>query len=134
MQPYPTLLLKENHDRAIVVSDLHLGWERLLSQRGVHVTSQTPKIKNTLLKLIKESKPTHLILLGDIKDDITNVAMQEWKDLPEFFEYINKEASNIQVILGNHDGNLEPFLPETVKIVPPTGTSFGDVGLFHDYA
>ena len=82
MQPYPALLLQENNDRALVVSDLHIGWERLLSQRGVHVPSQTPKIKNMLLKLIREAKPTHLILLGDIKDAITKVAPEEWKDIP----------------------------------------------------
>ena len=36
--------------------------------------------------------------------------------------------------MGNHDGNLEPLLPETVKIVPASGTSFGDVGLVHGHA
>jgi len=60
--------------------------------------------------------------------------MQEWKDIPEFFEDINKQVSNIQIILGNHDGNLEPLLPETVKITAPTGASFGDVGLLHGHA
>jgi len=134
IQPYPALLLQENHDRALVVSDLHIGWERLLSQRGVHIPSQTPKIKNTLLKLIKECKPTQVIFLGDVKDAITKVAMQEWKDIPEFFEDIQTEVSDIQVVLGNHDGNLEPLLPENVKIIPPTGVSFGDVGLFHGHA
>ena len=134
IQPYPALILQNNHDRALVVSDLHIGWERLLSQRGVHVPSQTPKIKNTLLKLIKETKPTQAIFLGDVKDAITKVAMEEWKDIPEFFEDIQKQVSDIQVVLGNHDGNLEPLLPENVKIVPPTGTSFGDVGLFHGHA
>ena len=132
--PYPAILLQENSDRALVVSDLHLGWERLLSQRGVHVPSQTPKIKNMLLKLINETKPTQLILLGDIKDAITKVSMEEWKDIPEFFEDIQEKVSEIQVILGNHDGNLEPLLPEAVKIVPSSGTSFGDVGLFHGHA
>ena len=134
VQPYPAILLQENHDRALVVSDLHIGWERLLSQRGVHVPSQTPKIKNMLFKLIKETKPTHLILLGDIKDAITKVALEEWKDIPEFFEDIQEKVPDIQVVLGNHDGNLEPLLPETIKILPPTGTSFGDVGLFHGHA
>ena len=133
-QPYPALIIQENTDRALVVSDLHLGWERLLSQRGVHVPSQTPKIKQALLKLIKESKPTHLILLGDVKDAITKVAREEWKDIPEFFEEIQEKVSEIQVILGNHDGNLEPLLPEAVKIIPASGTSFGDVGLFHGHA
>ena len=132
--PYPAILLQENTGRALVVSDLHLGWEKLLSQRGVHVPSQTPKIKNMLLKLINETKPTQLILLGDIKDAITKVSMEEWKDIPEFFEDIQEKVSEIQVILGNHDGNLEPLLPEAVKIVPSSGISFGDVGLFHGHA
>jgi putative SbcD/Mre11-related phosphoesterase len=132
--PYPSILLHENSDRALVVSDLHLGWERLLSQRGVHVPSQTPKIKNMLLNLINETKPTSLILLGDVKDAITKVSMEEWKDIPEFFEEIQEKVSEIQVILGNHDGNLEPLLPETIKIVASSGTRFGDVGLFHGHA
>ncbi len=132
--PYPAIILQEKSDRALVVSDLHLGWERLLSQRGVHVPSQTPKIKNVVLKLINETKPTRLILLGDVKDAITKVSMEEWKDIPEFFEDIQEKVSEIQVVLGNHDGNLEPLLPEAVKIVPSSGISFGDVGLFHGHA
>lgn len=117
-----------------MVSDLHLGWEKLLSQRGVHVPSQTPKIKKTLIKSIKKSKASNLILLGDVKDAITKVSIEEWNDIPEFFEDVNKEVSEIQVILGNHDGNIEPLLPEKVKIIPASGTSFGDVGLFHGHA
>jgi len=134
MQPYPALLLQENHDRALVVSDLHIGWERLLSQQGVHVPSQTPKIKNMMLRLIKECKPTQVIFLGDVKDAIAKVELEEWRDIPNFFEDIQTEVSDIQVVLGNHDGNLEPLLPENVKIIPPTGISFGDVGLFHGHA
>ena len=134
VQPYPALLLQNNRDRALVVADLHIGWERLLSQRGVHVPSQTPKLKNRLLKLIKETKPTQVTFLGDIKDAITKVAMEEWKDIPEFFEDIQKQVPDLQVVLGNHDGNLEPLLPEKVEIVPASGTSLGDVGLFHGHA
>jgi putative SbcD/Mre11-related phosphoesterase len=134
LQPYPALLLQKDSDRALVVSDLHIGWERLLSKRGVHIPSQTPKIKNMMLQLIKECKPTHLIFLGDVKDAIAKVEMEEWRDIPDFFEAIKEEIADIQVILGNHDGNLEPLLPESIKIIPPTGTAFGDVGLFHGHA
>ena len=133
-QPYPALILQDKSERALVVSDLHLGWEKLLSQRGLHVPSQTPKIKQTLIKSIKKSKASKLILLGDVKDAITKVSIEEWNDIPEFFEDVNKEVSEIQVILGNHDGNLEPLLPEKVRIIPASGTSFGDVGLFHGHA
>jgi len=134
VQPYPALILQKKHDRALVVADLHIGWERLLSKRGVHVPPQTPKIRNMLLRLIKESKPTQVIFLGDVKDAIAKVEMEEWRDIPEFFEDIQERVPHLQVVLGNHDGNLEPLLPENVKIVPSTGISFGDVGLFHGHA
>ena len=134
VQPYPAMILQKNRERALVVSDLHIGWERRLIQRGVHIPSQTPKIKDMLLGLIKECKPTRLIVLGDVKDAITKIAMEEWKGIPEFFEDIQKQVVDIQVVLGNHDGNLEPLLPENVKIVPSTGIGFGDVGLFHGHA
>jgi putative SbcD/Mre11-related phosphoesterase len=134
VQQYPALLLQNNNDRCLVVADLHIGWERLLSQRGINVPSQTPKLKNTLLKVIKAAKPTQVTFLGDIKDAIAKVALEEWKNIPEFFEDIQKQVSDLQVVLGNHDGNLEPLLPEKVKIVPASGTSFGDIGLFHGHA
>jgi len=134
VQPYPALILQRKNDRALVVADLHIGWERLLSKRGVHVPPQTPKIKNTLLRLIKECKPTQVIFLGDVKDAIAKMEMEEWRDIPEFFEDIQKRVPDLQVVLGNHDGNLEPLLPENVKIIPSTGFSFGDVGLFHGHA
>lgn len=132
--PYPAILLKEGTNQALVISDIHIGWERLLSQKGVHLPSQTLKFKTMIHKLIKETKPTHLMILGDIKDAITKISMEEWKDIPEFFEDIQKKVNEIQVVIGNHDGNIEPLLPEKIKIIPPTGTVFGDVGLLHGHA
>ena len=116
--PYPAILLKEKSCRALVVADLHIGWEKLLSQKGIHIPSQTLKLKRQLLNLIEETKPKYLILLGDIKDAITNVSMQEWKEIPEFFDTIQQEVSEIHVILGNHDGNLKQLLLEKIKIIP----------------
>ncbi|MFC1487532.1 metallophosphoesterase [Thermoproteota archaeon] len=134
IQPYPAILLQENKNRALVVSDIHIGWERLLSQKGVHIPSQTLKIKNMLLRLIKETKPNQLIVLGDIKDAIISTSMEERKDISEFFEKIQEKVTDIQVVLGNHDGNLKPILPKSINIVSPTGIIFGDVGLFHGHA
>jgi hypothetical protein len=41
---------------------------------------------------------------------------------------------DIKVVLGNHDGNLEPLLPSSVQIVPPTGIALFDAGFFHGNA
>ena len=134
LQPYPALLLQSKSERALVVADLHIGWEVLLTQKGVHIPSQTSKILDKILRLTEEYKPTRLIFLGDVKDAIAKIEMEEWRDIPDFFEALEKKVPEIQVVPGNHDGNLEPLLPESVKILPSTGVVFGDIGLFHGHA
>jgi len=132
--PFPALLIRRGRERVLVVADLHIGWEVALTQEGIHVPSQTPKMQSKLLQVIDSTKPTGLLFLGDVKHAIARVELEEWRDIPDFFEAVSKKVDEIQVILGNHDGNLEPLLPETVKILPSTGVALGDVGLFHGHA
>ena len=132
--PFPALLLRRGSERVLVVADLHIGWEVSLAERGVHVPSQTPKMLDKMLQLIKLCRPTSLIFLGDVKHAIAKVVMGEWRDIPDFFETISKKVPNIQVILGNHDGNLEALLPKTVEILPSKGAVLWDVGFFHGHA
>ena len=73
-------------------------------------------------------------MLGDVKDAITNPHIEEEKDITEFFETTQQHVPEIQVVLGNHDGNLETLLPKKIKVVAPSGTVFGDAGLFHGHA
>ena len=134
IQPYPALLLRRRSERVLVVADLHIGWEAPLTEKGVHVPSQTPKILEKILQLIKIRNPTCLIFLGDVKHAIAKVRMEEWRDIPDFFEDLEREVSDIRVVPGNHDGNLEPLLPKAVRILPSTGEVFGDIGLFHGHA
>jgi len=132
--PFPALLLRRGSERVLAVADLHIGWEVSLAERGVHVPSQTPKMLDKMLQLIKLCRPTSLIFLGDVKHAIAKVVMGEWRDIPDFFETIGKKVPNIQVILGNHDGNLEPLLPKTVELLPSKGAVLWDVGFFHGHA
>ena len=134
INPYPALLLQKKTERILVVADLHIGWEVALAQKGVHVPSQTPKILDKLLQLIELCDPMSLIFLGDVKHTIAKVEMEEWRDIPDFFDTLSRKVSDIQIVPGNHDGNLEPLLPVTVKILPSTGVVLGNVGLFHGHA
>ena len=134
VRPFPALLIRRGSKRVLVVADLHIGWEATLTQRGVHVPSQTSKILDKVLQLVKEAKPTEIVFLGDVKHTISGVEIEEWRDIPDFFEAIEKVVPNIQIIPGNHDGSLEPLLPETVGILSPKGMTIGDVGLFHGHA
>ncbi len=132
--PYPALLHKTKNQRTLVIADLHIGWEVALAEQGIHVPSQTGKMLQKLLQLIDKCKPTNLLILGDVKHTIARVDMGEWRDIPEFFEALSQEVSSIQVILGNHDGNLEPLLPEKIQLFPQTGLAIDNVGYFHGNA
>jgi len=134
LRPYPALLLREKDQRVLVIADLHIGWEVALSQEGVHVPSQMPKILKKLKEILKGVKPTRLLILGDVKHTVAKVELEEWRDIPSFFEAVERLVPNIEVVPGNHDGNLEPLLPETVTLLPTTGVKVGDVGLFHGHA
>lgn len=130
--PHPALLLQRGDERVLVVSDLHIGWEVTLSERGIHVPSQTPKLLARLMELLETHRPTRVILLGDVKHTIAKVEMSEWRDVPDFLEKLSTHVSRVTVIRGNHDGDLEPLTPRSIEIVDPTGLQLWDeVGLFH---
>jgi len=131
VQPHPVLLIRRASERILAIADLHIGWEVALAEKGIHVPSQMPKILKNLLALLKLCKPTSLLFLGDVKHTIAKAEIEEWRDVPDFFEALIEKVPDIRVVLGNHDGNLEPLLPENVKIIPSTGLSIGDIGLFH---
>jgi hypothetical protein len=118
----------------LVVADLHIGWEVALAQEGVYIPSQTPRLMDKLLRLVKRVKPTRLVFLGDVKHTVAKVELEEWRDIPNLFENLEKNVPEIQVVPGNHDGNLEPLLPETVKLLPSSGVKINNIGLFHGHA
>ncbi len=134
LQPYPALLLRTKDQRVLVVADLHIGWEVALAQEGVYIPSQTPKIQEKLEKIIKIAKPTRLVILGDVKHTVAKIELREWRDVPVLFETLERSVPQIQVVPGNHDGNLEPLLPETVTLLPAGGVKIGDIGFFHGHA
>jgi hypothetical protein len=133
VKDYPALLHIHKQHRTLIIADLHLGWEIGLSKKGIHVPSQTGKILQKLLETVDTANPNTLVILGDVKHTIAKAESGEWKDIPEFFEALQNRISDIQIIRGNHDGNLEPLLPPNIRVHPPTGIVLNTVGLFHGH-
>jgi len=129
----PALLMKHAKRKTLVIADLHIGWEIALSQKGIHVPTQTPKLLQRLKGIISAYKPEQLLILGDVKHTVATAETGEWRDIPEFFNELKQQVQNIQIIRGNHDGSLEPLLPENIKILPATGITLGEVGFFHGH-
>ncbi len=131
----PALLVEVNGKRAIVIADLHLGWEVTLARQGIHVPSQVPRLLEKLRKILEDTRPDLLILLGDVKHTVSKVEFEEWKFVPEFFDKLVEIIPSVEVVPGNHDGNLEPLTPPSVKINKSNGMILWDtVGLFHGHA
>jgi putative SbcD/Mre11-related phosphoesterase len=133
LPPYPAALVKTQETRVIVVADLHIGWEMALARKGIHVPTQTPKLLRKLTDLLLAYKPEGLLILGDVKHTIATAETMEWRDVPDFFNALEKDVKETLIIRGNHDGNLEPLLPESVKVLPASGVVMGDVGFFHGH-
>ncbi|MEM3040729.1 MAG: metallophosphoesterase, partial [Nitrososphaerota archaeon] len=133
LSPHAALLLRSGSEKTLVVSDLHIGWEVSLSEKGVHVPSQTWKLMNRLRQLLELEKPDRLLILGDVRYAVEKIGMEEWRDVPDFFAEACKLVPKVQVIPGNHDGNLEALLPKDVDILPQRGVIIGEMGLFHGH-
>ena len=135
--PWPALQIK-NKEKVIVIGDLHLGYEFELTESGINLPSQTEKIKENLIRLLKKAKTDKLIILGDFKHSIPKISIQEWKDIPNFLGEIEKIVPSILIVPGNHDGGLAPLISSSnVKIVSGRGILVGGkekVGLFHGHA
>ena len=131
----PALLLRQGRERVLVVGDLHIGWEVTLARQGIHVPSQTSKMLLRLEAIIAKDHPTRLVMLGDVKHSVTGAELEEWHDVPEFFEKLLSKVPVVQIIVGNHDGNLEPLTPSKVELLPPSGIAlWGEYGLLHGHA
>lgn len=135
VESYPALLLDNLLEKVLVVADLHIGWEVSLAQRGIHVPSQTPKLLEKMIQLVKVTNPSSIIFLGDVKHAVAKVEFEEWRDVPDFFEKISGRVQDIQVVSGNHDGNLEALTTPNVKIHSSSGIIlWKKIALLHGHA
>jgi hypothetical protein len=130
------LMLKLGKERVLVVTDLHLGIEGEMALKGVSLPSQIPRTKDKLTQLLEKRKPDRLIMLGDVKHNVPVASWQEWRELPGFFEDISKIVS-VEIVPGNHDGDIAGMVPKSVKINDARGVLLGKrklVGLLHGHA
>ncbi len=92
------------HD-ALIVSDIHLGYEESLSKRGI----LTPYTHLTLkeLQAFKHLPFRRLILNGDVKHEFGSILPLEWRDLIALFDSFKDKE--ITIVKGNHDVILAPI-------------------------
>lgn len=131
--PSPAAMVKTKKSKTLLIADPHIGWEMELQQKGIHIPSQTPKLLHKLTAILSEYKPQRLVIIGDVKYTVVSSELGQWHDVPDFFNKLQAFIGDISVVRGNHDANIEPLLPEKVKLLPATGVAINDVGVFHGH-
>ena len=90
LSSHAALIVNEDSEKTLVISDLHIGWEISLAEEGIYVPSQTVKLLERLKRIIASEKPDRLLILGDVKHTVAKIETEEWRDVPRFFEEICK--------------------------------------------
>ena len=119
-------------DTNLVIGDLHIGVESHLRSKGFHLVSHTSDMFNAIMEA-SEDDVNRLIVIGDVKDSVPGSTKQEYAEIPDFFERLFERFDIIDVVRGNHDTQIEEFLPSRVKIRPASGLKIGDTGFIHGH-
>lgn len=136
LTPHPAIMV-ESGERVMLAADIHLGLEYELAKQGINIPYQWSRMLGEMVGLLTEYKPDRLILLGDVKHGVPATSFKEKREIPNFFNTLLEYVENIDVARGNHDANIQKFLPEEVTLHSSKGVIFGDeftVAGFHGHA
>ncbi|MBS3060336.1 MAG: metallophosphoesterase [DPANN group archaeon] len=101
--------------KALVIGDIHLGYEDALAAQGIMLPKTQYKrtigrAERVFKTLGNEKKQVEEIILnGDIKHEFGRISEQEWQDALNFLAFLEKHCSKLTIIKGNHDKIIEPI-------------------------
>src|SRR2546423_8340182 len=102
------LLLRD--ERALVISDLHLGFEGALAEQGVSIPRfQRRVILERLGQMFDRTKAEQVIIAGDFKYEFSKNLADEWVEAKQVLRFIRDRAKPV-LVRGNHDNYLATIL------------------------
>jgi metallophosphoesterase superfamily enzyme len=119
-------MMVESGERVLLAADLHLGLEYELAKQGINIPFQWSRMLEELVLLLEEYRPDRLIFLGDVKHGVPATSFKEKREIPEFFNTLFEHVDSIDVTRGNHDANIQKYLPEKVILHTSRGVIFGE--------
>jgi len=133
----PALQIQLKNEKILCIADLHIGFEKELEKSGIKIPPQTPSILKSIQQLLEKINPSKLIILGDVKHEITAPRYQEVIDVYDFLVALSKKVQT-EIVPGNHDGQIEAIVPPEVKVHSPRGIVIKEekevIGLIHGHA
>jgi putative SbcD/Mre11-related phosphoesterase len=115
------------HKGALIVGDTHFGMEGRLSRRGIFDGQFSMRLFLKLKGLIERHRAKKLIMLGDVKEDVTMLDSATADVLAKL-----SMLCEVTIVRGNHDGGIGRC--GSAKIVGPGGMVYEGLGLAHGHA
>jgi putative SbcD/Mre11-related phosphoesterase len=99
-------------EKTLVVSDLQLGQEQQLRDRGATIIyEQATQMLGLLETLIAQTDAKRVVINGDLKHEFSHINSQERRDILKVLSYLKKEVELV-VVRGNHDTITKPLTDE----------------------
>jgi putative SbcD/Mre11-related phosphoesterase len=97
--------------RALVIADLHLGYEEALRCEGVslppgHLRKVEERLVRILNRLEEGGKPERLIINGDLKHRFAPLSRYEEHETAALLYFLAARFAEMTLLRGNHDTNI----------------------------
>ena len=132
------LIFSTAESKTLLVSDLHLGLEKEMAKKGFRLPAYSVKMVERVKRIAETYGAKRLAVLGDVKHTVGKVEDIDWGVVPWFFDTMLDLFEAVEVVPGNHDGNIKTVLPPRVRLDPSQGTVLGEgksrIGVAHGHA
>jgi hypothetical protein len=132
------LVFSNDGEGTLLISDLHLGLEKEMAKKGFRLPAYSVRIVERVKSIEEKYGTKRLVVLGDVKHTVGKVEDIDWGVVPWFFDTMLDLFEAVEVVPGNHDGNIRTVLPRRVLLHPSQGTVLGTgrgrIGVTHGHA
>ncbi len=89
---------------AIVIADLHLGFEGIATEHGIFIPKiQFKKEMEELKEILKKVKAEKIIINGDVKHEFSETGHHEFREVSRLYTFLKENFERVIQIKGNHD-------------------------------
>ena len=130
VEGYPALYIE--NEEILVIADLHIGIEYEFWEKGINMGTKTDKIIEDVKKVISKVGARKLLIIGDLKHSIPSSPRTEVGEVERFVREVSQQV-DIMLVPGNHDGNIEDIVSDSVKVLPSHGVVINSTGFVHGH-
>ena len=97
-------------EKALAISDLHLGYEGAMQEAGVAIPRRQKRVMlERLGRLLDRYEPERVVVNGDFKHEFSRNLEEEWKDVQDVLDFLHARTTPV-LVRGNHDNYLMQIL------------------------